>query len=210
VIHIHKHAVLVDKVEQIQDRPVVMRQNAKVILYLKKNSIRLTNSFLVPEIHLQPPVARRQRRSSPNNPDLPPMSNATTTVTIENETKPKRKKKTFKTREGEEIEMTVRKGSSTRRRRPRTTSKERHSESESTIDPGRDKILGIVVHRTDRLRTDLRLRHPLVRVHIIDLNTRSYVRKTDPYVFSLQLRKKILTFHQKKMTIFSRNSTNYA
>ncbi len=107
---------------------------------------------------------------------------STTTVTIENETKPKRKKKTFKAREDQEIEMTVRKESGSRRRRRRTTSKEPHSESEPAVDPSKDKILGIVIHRTDRLRTDLRLRHPFVRVHLIDLSTRSYVRKTDPYV----------------------------
>jgi hypothetical protein len=105
-------------------------------------------------------------------------------VTVEHETKSGRKKKTFKTREGEEIEMTVRKRSGDRRRR-RTTSKEPHSEAETTIDQGRDQILGIVIHRTDRLRTDLRLRHPFVRVHLIDLSTRSYVRKTDPYVIFL-------------------------
>lgn len=87
--------------------------------------------------------------------------------------------------------MTVRKRSGSRqqqRRRQRTTSKEPHSEPETTIDHGRDKILGIVIHRTDRLRTDLRLRHPFVRVHLIDLNTRSYVRKTDPYVTFLYLK----------------------
>jgi hypothetical protein len=78
--------------------------------------------------------------------------------------------------------MTVKKESGSRRRRRRTTSKEPHSEAEATIDHGKDKILGIIIHRTDRLRTDLRLRHPFVRVHLIDLSTRSYVRKTDPYV----------------------------
>ncbi len=138
--------------------------------------------FLVPEVHLRPPASRRQRKSPPNNSELPPLSHATT-VTVEHETKPVRKKKTFKKREGEDIEMTVRKqGDDRQRRRRRTSSKEPHSEAETTIDHGRDKILGIVIHRTDRLRTDLRLRHPFVRVHLIDLTTRSYVRKTDPYV----------------------------
>jgi len=170
--------VLVVKVERIQLQQAVMRQDVKVISYLNKKFC-LTDKILVTEVHLQPPVARRQRRS-PNNPDLPPLSNSTT-VTVENETKPKRKKKTFKAREGEEIEMTVRKESGSRRRR-RATSKEPHSETEPAIDPGKDKILGIVIHRTDRLRTDLRLRHPFARVHLIDLSTRSYVRKTDPYV----------------------------
>lgn len=129
-----------------------------------------------------PAVARRQRRASPRNSELPPPGN-TTTVTIENETKSKRKKKTFKAREDEEIEMSVRKGGSTRQRRRRTASKEAQSEQESAVEQNKNKILGIVIHRTDRLRTDLRLRHPFVRVHLIDINTRSYVRKTDPYVF---------------------------
>lgn len=98
--------------------------------------------------------------------------------------------------------MTVRKDS-TRRRRRRTTSKDQHSEIEPTVIPGKDKILGIVVHRTDRLRTDLRLRHPFVRVHIIDLSTRSYIRKTDPYVeFIIYTRKKIFSFHFLKKKYF--------
>ncbi|UJR37055.1 hypothetical protein I4U23_029760 [Adineta vaga] len=133
----------------------------------------------VPDGHLRPPTSHRQRRLSPKSPDLPPLDNSTS-VTIEHETKPTRKKKTFKAREGEDIEMTERKRSGSRRRQRRTTSKGAHSETETTIDHGRDKILGIVIHRTDRLRTDLRLRHPFIRVHLVDLSTRSYVRKTDP------------------------------
>lgn len=136
----------------------------------------------MPEAHLQPPASRRQRRSSPNTSDLPPLKN-TTTVTVENETKTKRRKKTLKPRESEEIEMPTRKDSGSRRRGRRTASKEAHSASESAPDPQQEKILGVVVHRTDRLRTDIRLRHPFVRVHLIDLSTRSYVRKADPYVY---------------------------
>ncbi|CAF1634662.1 unnamed protein product, partial [Adineta ricciae] len=135
-----------------------------------------------PEGHLRPPSARRQPKTSPKRSDLPPLDNSTS-ITIENETKPKRRTKAAKARENEEIEMTPREspGDRRQRRRPKSTkSKDAHSEAELTNDSGRDKILGIVVHRTDRLRTDLRLRHPFVRVHIVDLSTRSYVRKTDP------------------------------
>lgn len=79
--------------------------------------------------------------------------------------------------------MVVRKRSGSRqRRRQRTVSGEPSAETERAVDPNRDKILGVVIHRTDRLRTDLRLRHPFVRIHFIDLNTRSYLHKTDPYV----------------------------
>ncbi|CAF3431313.1 unnamed protein product [Rotaria sp. Silwood1] len=76
--------------------------------------------------------------------------------------------------------MTVKKRSDSQKKKRRTKSKESHSDTEARIDPNKDKILGIFIHRTDRLRTDLRLRHPFVRVHLIDLNTRSYVRKIDP------------------------------
>lgn len=103
-------------------------------------------------------------------------------MTVENETKTKRRKKIVKPREGDEIEMPTRKDSGSRRRRRRTPSKDAHSASESVAEPQQEKILGVVVHRTDRLRTDIRLRHPFVRVHLIDLSTRSYVRKADPYV----------------------------
>lgn len=105
-------------------------------------------------------------------------------MTVENETKPRRKKKTFKEREGEDIEMNVRKRSGSRQRsRQRKSSKEAPTDTERTTEQRRaEEIVGIIVHRTDRLKTDLRLRHPFVRVHCIDINTRSYVRKTDPYV----------------------------
>ncbi|CAF2659041.1 unnamed protein product [Rotaria sp. Silwood2] len=133
----------------------------------------------VPETHLRRPASRHRRKPSPNDSAAPSLNNSTT-VTVENETKPIRKKKTFKIREGEEIEMTVKKRSDSQKKKRRTKSKEPHSDTETRIDPNRDKILGIFIHRTDRLRTDLRLRHPFVRVHLIDLNTRSYVRKIDP------------------------------
>lgn len=180
MIQFHKHAVLVVKAELNQVPQVVMKPNEKVVFYLKANSILLID-FVVAEVHLQPPAPRRQRRSSPTASDLPP-TKSTTTVTVENETKTKRRKKIIKPRESEEIEMPTRKDSGSRRRRRRTTSKDAHSASEAPVEPEQEKILGIVVHRTDRLRTDIRLRHPFVRVHLIDISTRTYVRKADPYV----------------------------
>ncbi|CAF1274494.1 unnamed protein product [Didymodactylos carnosus] len=55
-------------------------------------------------------------------------------------------------------------------------------------DPNEHKILGITVHKTDRLQTDLRLRHPIVRVSAVDLDTTNFVRKTDP-------ERKVLSYH---------------
>ena len=43
-------------------------------------------------------------------------------------------------------------------------------------DDGR--LLGITIHRSDRLKSDLYIAHPLVRVHLIDLDTGKYVKKS--------------------------------
>ncbi|XP_028402688.1 jouberin-like [Dendronephthya gigantea] len=38
-------------------------------------------------------------------------------------------------------------------------------------------VMCIVIHKADRLKTDLRISHPLVRVHVIDVNTGEYIKK---------------------------------
>ncbi|XP_043855754.1 jouberin [Dromiciops gliroides] len=38
-------------------------------------------------------------------------------------------------------------------------------------------VLGVYVHRTDRLRTDFMISHPMVKIHVIDQNTGLYVKK---------------------------------
>ncbi|XP_033123597.1 jouberin-like [Anneissia japonica] len=43
-------------------------------------------------------------------------------------------------------------------------------------DDGR--VMGIYVHRSDRLKADLYIAHPLVRVHVVDINTGAYVKKS--------------------------------
>lgn len=40
-------------------------------------------------------------------------------------------------------------------------------------------VLGVYVHRTDRLKADLLISHPMVKVHIVDENTGQYVKKED-------------------------------
>lgn len=42
-------------------------------------------------------------------------------------------------------------------------------------DAGR--VLSITVHRADRLKTDLSITHPLVRVHVMDCETGKYIDK---------------------------------
>ncbi|KAI1895771.1 hypothetical protein AGOR_G00110200 [Albula goreensis] len=42
-------------------------------------------------------------------------------------------------------------------------------------------VLGVYIHRTDRLKTDLMVSHPMVKVHVIDEITGHYVKKEDSH-----------------------------
>ncbi|NXC42612.1 AHI1 protein, partial [Penelope pileata] len=42
---------------------------------------------------------------------------------------------------------------------------------------GDDLVLGVHVHRSDRLKTDLLISHPMVKIHIVDQNSGLYVKK---------------------------------
>ncbi|XP_062864119.1 jouberin [Trichomycterus rosablanca] len=42
-------------------------------------------------------------------------------------------------------------------------------------------VLGVYVHRTDRLKTDLQVSHPMVKVHVVDELTGQYVKKEDSH-----------------------------
>lgn len=42
-----------------------------------------------------------------------------------------------------------------------------------------DLVLGVYIHRTDRLKTDLLVTHPMVKVHVVDEITGQYVKKED-------------------------------
>lgn len=42
-----------------------------------------------------------------------------------------------------------------------------------------DLVLGVYIHRTDRLKSDFLISHPMVKIHVIDENTGQYVKKDD-------------------------------
>lgn len=48
-------------------------------------------------------------------------------------------------------------------------------------DDGR--ILAVTIHRTDKLKNDFYIMHPMVRVHILDELTGKYLPKQHKYVF---------------------------
>ena len=60
---------------------------------------------------------------------------------------------------------------------------EGEEETEEVKEPPRPpdddgRLLGITIHRSDRLKSDLYIAHPLVRVHLIDVETGTYVKKS--------------------------------
>ncbi|XP_006834780.1 PREDICTED: jouberin [Chrysochloris asiatica] len=40
-------------------------------------------------------------------------------------------------------------------------------------------VLGVYIHRTDRLKSDFMISHPMVKIHVVDANTGQYVKKDD-------------------------------
>lgn len=48
---------------------------------------------------------------------------------------------------------------------------------ESKPDFDDNLVLGVYIHRTDRLKTDFMVSHPMVKVHVIDVKTGLYVKK---------------------------------
>lgn len=42
-----------------------------------------------------------------------------------------------------------------------------------------DLVLGVYIHRTDRLKSDFMTSHPMVKIHVVDENTGQYVKKDD-------------------------------
>lgn len=47
----------------------------------------------------------------------------------------------------------------------------------SLLDDG--LVLGVYIHRTDRLKSDLMISHPMVKIHVVDEKTGQYVKKDD-------------------------------
>lgn len=45
-------------------------------------------------------------------------------------------------------------------------------------------VLGVYIHRTDQLKNNLLISHPMVKIHVVDENTGYYVKKEDWWGFS--------------------------
>ena len=49
---------------------------------------------------------------------------------------------------------------------------------------GDTNIMGITIHGTDCLVPDVKLIHPLMQLHIVDMETGQYMKKSDKYLES--------------------------
>ncbi|XP_061086988.1 jouberin isoform X2 [Conger conger] len=85
--------------------------------------------------------------------------------------------------EVEESEKTPKERGKKKKKQKIEVRAESGEEPEGPVKPAFDDslVLGVYIHRTDRLKTDLMVSHPMVKVHVIDENTGQYVKKEDSH-----------------------------
>ncbi|XP_040916900.1 jouberin isoform X1 [Toxotes jaculatrix] len=73
------------------------------------------------------------------------------------------------------------KGKKKKKKKKHVVKEESETEAEAPQKPTFDDslVLGVYVHRTDRLKTDLLISHPMVKIHVVDEITGQYVKKED-------------------------------
>ncbi|XP_026007592.1 jouberin isoform X2 [Astatotilapia calliptera] len=73
------------------------------------------------------------------------------------------------------------KGKKKKRKKKHVVKDQSEAESEAPQKPVFDDnlVLGVYIHRTDRLKTDLMISHPMVKIHVVDEATGQYVKKED-------------------------------
>ncbi|XP_072768019.1 jouberin isoform X2 [Nerophis lumbriciformis] len=67
------------------------------------------------------------------------------------------------------------------KKKKKKTKKSTVDQDETRAVPDDGLVLGVYVHRTDSLKTDLRISHPMVKVHLVDEVTGHYVKKEDSH-----------------------------
>ncbi|XP_061330997.1 jouberin isoform X1 [Pezoporus flaviventris] len=82
--------------------------------------------------------------------------------------KPKAKKVKKKTRKGENTEVAAEKDEEI---------KNSDISAQTKFGFGDDLVLGVYIHRSDRLKTDLRVSRPMVKIHVVDQRSGLYVKK---------------------------------
>ncbi|XP_042356979.1 jouberin isoform X2 [Plectropomus leopardus] len=73
------------------------------------------------------------------------------------------------------------KGKKKKKKKKHVVKEESETEADVPQKPTFDDslVLGVYIHKTDRLKTDLLISHPMVKIHVVDENTGQYVKKED-------------------------------
>ncbi|XP_008285684.1 jouberin [Stegastes partitus] len=73
------------------------------------------------------------------------------------------------------------KGKKKKKKKKHVVKEESETEPEAPQQPTFDDslVLGVFIHRTDRLKTHILISHPMVKIHVVDENTGQYVKKED-------------------------------
>ncbi|KAG7229091.1 hypothetical protein INR49_013032 [Caranx melampygus] len=73
------------------------------------------------------------------------------------------------------------KGKKKKKKKKHVVKDESETEAEAPPKPTFDDslVLGVYIHRTDRLKSDLLISHPMVKIHVVDEVTGNYVKKED-------------------------------
>ncbi|XP_069567712.1 jouberin isoform X1 [Brachyistius frenatus] len=74
-------------------------------------------------------------------------------------------------------------GKKKKKKKKHVVEEESEPEPEAPREPTFDDslVLGVFVHRTDRLQTDVLVSHPMVKIHVVDDITGQYVKKEDSH-----------------------------
>ncbi|XP_056914507.1 jouberin isoform X2 [Takifugu flavidus] len=118
-------------------------------------------------------------------------STVSQTMTLNNDVGKKKKKKlkTSQSDDGERVEDAEHSADADNENEPKGKKKKKkkhQNETSSTEheEPSKPEfddslVLGVFVHRTDRLKNDLLMSHPMVKIHVVDESTGYYVKKED-------------------------------
>ncbi|TWW71794.1 Jouberin Abelson helper integration site 1 protein -like protein [Takifugu flavidus] len=119
-------------------------------------------------------------------------STVSQTMTLNNDVGKKKKKKlkTSQSDDGERVEDAEHSADADNENEPKgkKKKKKKHLENETSSteheEPSKPEfddslVLGVFVHRTDRLKNDLLMSHPMVKIHVVDESTGYYVKKED-------------------------------
>ncbi|XP_034234525.1 jouberin-like [Thrips palmi] len=169
--------------EEIDETSLDRHEGAKALI--EQTSSRMANAASYEEIlEEQSYFASPERHNSDGN------GGVSNESAVRNEKRNRQTKKTklqmsqHKRRGNKEIDNTDTSSDNrvqkpVKQRRKRTATTESGIQSQSNIKYNYEKIIGISLHHCDSLKIDSLIRHPMVRVHVLDTLTGEYLKKSE-------------------------------